>query len=505
MRTRQALINTVTSILLQVVLAISGIIVPRFFTALYGSSVNGLVSSITQFISYINLVEAGISAAGMVALYGPLARGEKDNINGVFAAANRFYRQSGLIFAALIGLLVLLYPFAVKNEIGDTAFIRTMIAVLSISGIVDYFILGKYRMLLTADQRGYVIAIAQIFGTVIMTVASIILMELKFSALLVKGAAAVIYILRSIVVVVYAKRRYKWLTVKEKPNLAAFEQRWAVLAHQIAGMVISNSAMILLTFFLKENALVEVSVYSVYNLVAYSLTLVLSSVQTGIGAGFGQVISNGEKEVLNKSFKTYEFIFFLVIFTAYSCMAVLLHPFITLYSADFEDGGIYARPIVIALFTVWGFLQSVRAPAVTIITAAGHYKKTQTRAIIEAVINLTVSLVLVRPLGIVGVVTGAICSSLYRTTDILYCERHLIRGTIGRTLRRIGVNLLLSAVLIFAGLQLVPTVTNSWLVWLASAVIFGISAAAVICGVNTLIEPDEFKQIIYRAKGVFKR
>lgn len=505
MRTRQAFINTVTSIMLQAVLAISGIIVPRFFTELYGSSVNGLVSSISQFISYINLVEAGISAAGMVALYKPLADRDQKGINGVFSAADKFYKQSGLIFAALIGLLVIFYPFAVKNEIGDLGFIRTMIAVLSVSGIVDYFILGKYRMLLTADQRGYVISFAQILGTVIMTVVSIILMELECSALLVKAVAAAIYIFRSVIVVAYAKRYYKGLSLKEEPNTAAFSQRWAVLAHQIAGMVITNSAAILLTFFVAENALREVSVYALYNLVAYSLTSVLASIQTGLGAGFGQVISKNEKEVLHKSFRTYEFIFFIITFVAYSCVAVLLHPFVTLYSAGFDDAEVYARWPVVILFTISGFLQTIRIPAVTIITAAGHYKQTRNRAIAEAVINLTVSLILVRPFGIVGVVAGSCASYLYRTTDILYNNRHLVKGELKTTFTRIGRNLILSAGLIFGGIKLIPPVMDSWILWFLSAVAFGITAVIVYGGVNCIFEPNEFKSVISRFRDMLRR
>ena len=73
MRTKQALKNAVFSVFLQLTLAVSGILVPRFFIALYGSAVNGLVSSISQFITYMSLVEAGVGAAATVSLYGPLA------------------------------------------------------------------------------------------------------------------------------------------------------------------------------------------------------------------------------------------------------------------------------------------------------------------------------------------------------------------------------------------------------------------------------------------------
>ena len=134
---------------------------------MYGSTVNGLVSSISQFITYMTLVEAGVSAAGIVELYKPLAENDDATINGILSAVKRFYYKSGILFILIDLCLIVLYPYIIHNEISDYSFIRMMIAVLSINGIVDYFILGKYRVLLTADQRNYIISFFQIIGTII--------------------------------------------------------------------------------------------------------------------------------------------------------------------------------------------------------------------------------------------------------------------------------------------------------------------------------------------------
>ena len=47
----------------QIVVMAAGMITPRLMIATYGSEMNGLVSSLNQFISYITLVEAGIGGA----------------------------------------------------------------------------------------------------------------------------------------------------------------------------------------------------------------------------------------------------------------------------------------------------------------------------------------------------------------------------------------------------------------------------------------------------------
>lgn len=506
MRTKQAIKNVISSLLLQLVTAVSGILLPRFFIELYGSAVNGLVSSITQFISYMCLVEAGIGAAGAVALYKPLADKDELSVSRIVSAAKKFYIRSGLIFVALVAGLVLLYPFSVDGEINDSGFIRWMIVVLSVSGVVDYFFLGKYRVLLTADQRGYVISAAQILGVVVTLVVSIVLMEMNASALAVKSVTAAVYLLRSLIVWGYAKRHYKNISFREEPNYSAFGQRWAALLHQVVWMVVNNTGIVLMTLLLQGAALAEISVYSVYNMVAYALYSLMNSITSGLGSGFGEVMSKKETTVLRDSFSNFEFLFFMIIFIAYTCMAVLFAPFISLYSQSFTDGVVYLRWELVALFTMVGFVQCLRQPSLTLILAAGHYKQTQWRAILEAAINLVVSLILVRPLGVAGVVIGMLVSYLYRTTDvILYSAKRFVPGTLKKTLKRIAVNAVAAAVLITGGVLLIPQVMTGWMTWLLCALVFGVVSCVVFGGVNLLLEPREGKAWVARIKGLLSR
>ena len=64
---------------------------------------------------------------------------------------------------------------------------------------------------------------------------------------------------------------------------------------------------------------------------------------------------------------------------------------------------VMAIPAVMVIFAVLfmliGFANNIRIPCLTMINAAGHFKETQWRAILEAVINITVSLLLIKPLS----------------------------------------------------------------------------------------------------------
>lgn len=506
MKTKLAIKNAATSLILQLAVAISGIIVPRFFTAFYGSAVNGMVSSIGQFITYMGLVEAGVSAAGIVALYKPLAENDTGAINSIVAAAKKFYIRSGLIFALLAVLLVIFYPYIIHNEIDDFGFIRMMIVILSVNGLVDYFILGKYRVLLVADQKSYVISIAQIAGTIVLTVVSVVMIEAKCSALLVKGAVAVVYVLRSLAVVWYARKHYKYLDLSVRPNEKAMTQRWSALLHQVVGMICNNTDIILLTLFLTAGALSEVSVYSIYSLVGFALINLFTALSNGITASFGQVMASKNEDALRKGYSVFEYFCFIMVFAAYTCMAVLLFPFIVLYSADFPDAAIYTRWGLVALFTACGLVQSVRIPGLTMIVAAGHFKQTQGRAIAEAVINIGVSLALIFRLGIYGVLIGTCASYLYRSMDvILYNASRFLKGTLKRTFFRLIRNAAVSAALVFLGIRFIPPDMSGWFAWVIWALVSAAVSIAAITLVNIVFEKEEFREMAGRISNMLRK
>jgi hypothetical protein len=128
----------------------------------YGSEINGLVSSISQFIAYFNLVEAGLSGAAVYALYKPLADNDHKAINGVVSAANKFYIQAGYIFISLTIGLAVLYPIFVKTGALPPLNVGLLVLILGVNGALEFFTMAKFRVLLTADQKAYVTSLASI-------------------------------------------------------------------------------------------------------------------------------------------------------------------------------------------------------------------------------------------------------------------------------------------------------------------------------------------------------
>ncbi len=492
------------NLFLQIVVFISGIILPRFILQAYGSSINGMITSVNQFLTYLGLAEAGVATASVVALYTPLALGRKDEVNSILSAARKFYNRSGVLFLSLTAVLVFIYPFFISGQL-DNSLVRWMIVVLAGSTLVDYFFLGKYRVLLMANQEGYVVALIQSAGTVANMVVSIGLIYAGASVLAVKAVATGVYVLRLFLVKAYGKKKYPDLDFHAQPAERALKQKNAALFHQVVTIIVNNTDTTILTICLGSRSLLEVSVYGIYMLVVNAVNQLLTSFSNGLTAGFGEVIARREEETLKKSYSDYEYMFFLIFFVVVACMGVLLIPFISVYTIDMKDVQ-YVRPVIAVLFTLLVFLQNVRIPGLTIICAAGHYKETRYQAGLEAAINIVVSLALVWSMGMTGVLLGTVCSYGYRSFEIiLYTNRHLIPGTAKTAFSRIIRNLVVTAVLIAAGIWLIPQNMTSFINWFIYAVAAGVVSVVLIVGVNYIAEPQEFKNLILRILGIVSR
>lgn len=494
MRSKQAAKNMIANVMLQMVVLVSGIVLPRFFLMEYGSTVNGMVNSINQFLVYLGLAEAGVGTASVVALYGPLAREDQKEVNGILSATRRFYYRSGSLFAALVAVFAFLYPYLITQQL-SAGLVRTMVVILASSMLVDYLILGQYKVLLTANQQGYVVAYVQAAGTLLNMGVSMLLITLHADVLVVKGAATLIYILRFLVVRRYVKTHFADVDYRAEPKMDGLKQRGAALLHQVVGVIVNNTDSVLLTVCMGARSLKEVSVYSVYNMVIMAISQMFNSFSNGLTAGFGEVISRGETEVLKKSFSSYEYIYMMVVFCVTACTGVLLLPFVMIYTLGVTDA-VYVRPVSAALFTLIVLFQNIRVPGLTIISAAGHFRQTQHQAVLEAVINLAVSLSMVWKFGMNGVLAGTVCSYAYRSIDIiLYNRKYLVPGSGKKTLGRITRNLAVSLIVMAVAFRFVPHEMDSFVTWTFYAILMGVLAVGCLVAVNFFCEPDEFRSM----------
>ena len=122
-------INSFASLTYQIVVLICGFILPRLIIGYYGSAVNGLISSITQFLGIIALCELGMGAIVPASLYKPLVKKDNDSISKVVASSERFYRKIAIIMLAYVVGLAVFYPMIIE----DFSFLYTALLIIIIA------------------------------------------------------------------------------------------------------------------------------------------------------------------------------------------------------------------------------------------------------------------------------------------------------------------------------------------------------------------------------------
>lgn len=415
-----------------------GIIVPRLVLTNYGSEINGLLTSVTQFYSYIALLEAGVGTASLQAMYRTLGTDDIAGTNAVLSATNRYYHRTGILYLIAILLFSAAYPLIVATDI-PTITVILIIIFNGLGSVVSYFVQGKYMILLQAEGKNYIQTTLNMIISVLKNIAKIVLIANGFSVVLVQLSTMLVGLLQMAYVAWYIKKKYAWIDLSVKPDYAAIAQSKNVLVHQISGLIFNNTDAIILTLFC---GLKTVSVYSMYTLLFGMISMILNTCSSSIVFLLGQSFHK-DRSRFHKLNEVFELYYSAVVFSLYSIANLFILPFMRLYTAGITDIN-YLDKYLPILFISTYLLSCGRKSSNQVINFAGHFKLTQTRSIIEAFINLTVSLIAVSKLGIYGVLIGTIAALLYRTNDmIIYANKHILHRSPWITYRRWLLNLAL--------------------------------------------------------------
>ena len=501
MRSKKAVKNIITSLLQQVVTVICGLIVPRAIIGTFGSSVNGLVSSITQFLGYITLMEAGIGPVIKSALYKPIAKKDKTQIEKILKASQRFFRVISGIFIVYLIALCFIYPLIVATEF-ETGYTVSLILIIAISTFAEYFFGMVYKLYLQAEQKTYITSIVQILTTILNAILVVVLIKFGANIQVVKLVSAFVFVLRPIIQNIYVKKKYNinFKEVKEKYEL---KQKWDGLAQHIASVVHNNTDVAILTIF---STTAEVSVYSVYLYVITGVKNMVQALTGGVDASFGDMIAKNEIDNLNRSFRTYELFYFTLITIVYIITIVMILPFVKVYTSGITDANYY-RPTFAILITIAELMWSVRLPYSSVTLAAGHFKQTNKGAWVEVFSNLIISIALVFKFGMVGVAIGTLVAMTIRTIEFMYhTSKYILKRNQIENVKRIVILIAEMLVLVPIGFFINRFVeVNSYVSWLFLAVIVGIIALLGVGIVNGIIYRKDLKDLLDMIKRIFKR
>ncbi|MBZ6527595.1 polysaccharide biosynthesis C-terminal domain-containing protein [Aerococcaceae bacterium DSM 111021] len=479
-------LNTKISLLNQIVVLISGIILPRLILVHYGSETNGLVASVNQFLAIIIFLEMGVGSVVESALYRPINENDYSKINSIMTSAKQFFNRIALILVAYVGFLVILFPILVDSPYDYFGTVFLIIA-MSISSFTQYYFGIVNQLFLNANEKNYIPLLVAVFTTTINIIITALLIVNGFSIQLVKLLTSLLFMLKPLYLFFYVKKNYVIdFNIKDTKN--SLPQKWNGAAQHIAYTVMNSTDTILLTLF---STLENVSVYSVYFTIFNGLKLLITTISVGFKSFFGNLLVKNDLVEVNNYFTRIEWIIHTLVTIIFAMTSVLINSFISLYTAGINDVN-YINPIFSTILIISNAIFCLRVPYNAMIFAGGHFKETQRSSFLEASINIVISLILIRRMDLIGVALGTLIATLYRTIYlVLYLSKNLTKRKISIFIKQICVNIIIFILIIITS-TLLPKDSTTYFEWIINASLLGMISIAISLLVNFIF----YKEIV---------
>ena len=498
----------------QMTAMVMGFITPRLMILYYGSEVNGLIVSVTEFLTYFKMVESGLAAAAYAALYGPLAKRDYPAISGIVSAARQFYNTAGWVFMGITLAFSIAYPFFVPVmdingvQMGNLS-VMALILAMGVSGTLEFFTMSRFRVILTADQKTYVVSLASMASLLLSTTVLCVLPILGVDVIIVRLAASLTILLRAVLLTRYVKKHYAEVDAFAKPNKGALSQRWDALYVELTNVFQQGAGVILGTIITREPGVL--SVYGVYHMVTVGLWGVLKMATTGIYSIFGNLLVSSDQKRFQRAFVDFECLYHMAVTVLFGVAAVLIVPFVNLYTHGINDAN-YNVPVLGLLIIFEALTTHCKIPLNLMIHASGRFSDVRKHCFIHVGITVVLGAALglaFLPMGaeasLCGIVAGVSIGNLVRTgLQLSFVPKNITKLDWKPSLWRI-LRMFVTVAVIAAPCLILIDPPRRFFTWAMYACMLVIYATVITFGATWLFDRRALKSLMGRAGSLINR
>lgn len=409
MRKKYVVLNLLTAWGGQAVIVIFNFILRMLFVKYLSIEYLGMNGLFSNILSLLSLAEMGIGSAIIYSLYEPLAKNEVT----VVQAFMNFYKKAYWIIGSVILLAGSAFiPFLDWFIIDGTQIqgFKVIYFLFVLDTSISYFFSYKASLII-ANQKSFIVTIYANSVKLVKIVVSMILISIwqnYFGYLILQMAFT---LLENVLISYKADKMYPFLKEKRGKALSVEQKAqikkntMAMLFHKIGNIVVNGTDNLILSKFV---SMVSVGLLSNYNMVLNGLHTLMGQVFMAFTAGVGNYVVTEEKNQQRQLFWQMFFLNFWLYGTCSVGLFCLFNPFIVLWIGEEYT----FSKLIVFLMVLNFFLTGMRKTVLTFRDAMGLFWHDRYKAFIEAVLNLLISLLLVKRIGIAGVFLGTIISTV---------------------------------------------------------------------------------------------
>lgn len=424
-RTINTMYNFVSSIGGQFITILMQFVVRTIFIQTLGKSYLGINGLFSNILSMLSLAELGVGNAILFKLYEPLAKNDKKRVNILMKFYKKVYTLIGVV-VALIGFVLIPFLPMLINDYGkldalgiNAIFIYILYLLQSIS---SYLFWAYKSAIVKADQKEYILNFVTYSFTIITSIVQIILLITLKNFEIYVVVLVLSIIAQNFVNALIANEMYPYIREKETEKMGLIEIKdiikdcAAIFLYRLNGVVLKATDNIIISFFL---GLEMVGIYSNYYILYTTINTIFSKVFDSVSHSLGNLHTVHNYGHEHRILRTINFIAVILGATAGIGIFCVADEFVNMWIGKTWT---IAQPFAL-LMGIEVYSLAIRVFLSKYRSAMGLFQQAKYRPLFGMIINLIVSVLLVKKLGICGVLIGTIVADW---TTIMWYDPYII-------------------------------------------------------------------------------
>lgn len=432
-RTKKTLINTSFAVLSRIASMVFGFIQKTIFIRTLGMSYTGVSGLFSDILVVLSLAELGIGSAIAFSLYKPIAQNDYRHIAQLMNFFKKAYR---MIAFSVFGLGLCVIPFLghIVTNVPDIKESITLIFFLYIVNTAVTYLLVYKNTLLVASQNQYVVSNIQTVFIIFRTVFECVFLLLLRDFLIYLLLEILFSLLQNITINLVATRRYPQLkqyrgeSITKEERKTLFRDIKALMLYKVANVILTGTDSTIISAFLGTG---RVGIVGNYKTIKGYVTSIVAQFYNSINPSLGNLAAVESREAQYRFFQKLNFGTFWIACFCSTCFYCLFNPFILIWLGS-ENWLLSSWTV--AMLVLDYYLSTMIGPIGAFRMANGLFVKTKYMALFKAALNLVISLALVKPCGVFGVLFGTVLSCVL--TQMWYEPKVLFEDVFGKKVSR---------------------------------------------------------------------
>lgn len=408
-RKKKSLKNILVALISNILIYVLSLFTSKVIKENLGIQVLGLNGVFSNIISILGLSEMGLGSIITFALYRPLAENNKEIIKSIINFYKKAYRIVACI-VLIIGLLLLPFiPFFIKDSTFSKPYIYLVYSLFLFSSVSSYLFIYK-ATIISADQKNYILTTASLIFNYSLKISQLFIVIYTSNYILFLSIQILFVLIYNIIISKITDKLYPYLKDKalkldQEIYKSIITKIKALFISSIATIVLTSTDNILISTFCGVTVAGQYTSYlSIITMISTFISLLFDNVRNSVG-NFLVTENIKEKKIL---YKRLFYINQTLVSICSLCLYFLLSPFIKMW---FGDDVLLSKQVVF-LMVLNFYLQKNRLATDILRSSAGLFEQFKIFPLFETLINLLVSIILGKKLGLSGVILGTIISYL---------------------------------------------------------------------------------------------